>query len=180
MIKINRRGYGSHSFLNEYIEKNKVQKILEIGVDTGENATAMVQSAARNFAPEEIEYYGFDTFMGKNNNQLERVKKKLFETGCRFELYKGDSTETLPRKIGDLPKMDLIFIDGGHAYQVTKSDWENSKILMQDHTAVFFHNYDFSGPRKVVDSIPREKFSVEIFDPPSDCKTGLVKRRNSR
>ncbi|KXA91027.1 hypothetical protein AKJ40_04590 [candidate division MSBL1 archaeon SCGC-AAA259M10] len=153
---------------------------MEIGVDTGDNAVSMVKSAMKNFPPEKIEYYGFDTFSGKNNNQLERVKRRLSKTGCRFELYKGDSTETLPRNIGDLTKMDLIFIDGGHAYQVTKSDWENSKVLMHSNTAVFFHNYDFSGPKKVVDDIPRKKFNVEILDPPSDCRTGLVKTRNNQ
>ena len=42
-------GYGSHSFLNEYIGENRCRKIMEIGVADGENARAMVMVSLRNF-----------------------------------------------------------------------------------------------------------------------------------
>jgi hypothetical protein len=73
--------------------------------------------------------------------------------------------------------MDLIFIDGGHSYPTVKSDWENSKSLMHNKTAVFFHNYNFSGVKQVVDNIPREQYQVEIIDPPSDYPTAHVKKK---
>ncbi len=72
--------------------------------------------------------------------------------------------------------MDLIFIDGGHSYSTVKSDWENSKSLMHQETAVFLHNYDFPGPRRVVDNISRSNYLVKVIDPPSDCKTALVQK----
>jgi hypothetical protein len=63
-MRSSRSGYGPHSFLNDYISKNKCKKIMEIGVADGENARTMVMVALRNFSPEEVEYYGFDFFGG--------------------------------------------------------------------------------------------------------------------
>ncbi len=149
---------------------------MEIGVADGENAREMVRVASRNFPAEEVEYYGFDTFGGKDDSQMEQVRQKLEKTGCEFRLFKGDSVETLPKIVKNLPKMDLIFIDGGHSYPTVKSDWENSKNLIHDETGVFFHNYDFSGPKRVVDNISREEYQVKIIHPPSDCRTAMVKK----
>jgi predicted O-methyltransferase YrrM len=170
-------GYGSHSFLNEYISENRCRKIMEIGVADGENARAVVMVALRNFSPEEVEYYGFDFFESDDDSRLGQVRKKLIETGCKFELFRGDSVETLPMEVKTLPKMDLIFIDGGHSYATVRSDWENSRSLMHDETAVFFHNYDFSGPKRVVDNISREEYQVKIIHPSSDYDTALVKKK---
>ena len=179
-MRFSRRGYGSHSFLNEYISKNRCKRIIEIGVADGENARAMVMVAVRNFSPEEVEYYGFDLFGGNDDSRMEQVRRKLRETGCKFKLFRGDSVETLPREVETLPKMDLIFIDGGHSYATVKSDWENSRSLMHDETTVFFHNYDFSGPKRVVDNISREEYQVKIIHPSSDADTAFVKKKVER
>ncbi len=176
-MRSGRLGYGSHSFLNEYISENKCKRIMEIGVADGENARAMVMVAMRNFSPREVEYYGFDLFGGSDDSRMERVRHKLKGTGCKFKLFRGDSFETLPRAVKTLPKMDLIFIDGGHSYATVKSDWENSRSLMHDETAVFFHNYNFSGPRRVVVNIFREEYQVKIIHPSSDYDTAFVKKK---
>jgi len=126
-----------------------------------------------------VEYYGFDTFGWNGNSQMKKVRRKLEKTRCTFRLFKGDSVETLPHALKNLPMMDLIFIDGGHSYETVKSDWENSKSLMHSDTAVFFHNYNFSGPKRVVDDISKEEYEVEIIHPPMDCATAFVKRRSS-
>jgi hypothetical protein len=149
---------------------------MEIGVADGENARRMVMVASRNFPAEEVEYYGFDTFGGKNDSQIRRVREKLEKTGCQFKLFKGDSVKTLPKVVKSLPMMDSIFIDGGHSYETVKSDWENSKSLMDSETAVFFHNYDFSGPKRAVDDIRRKEYRVEIIHPPLDYATALVRK----
>ena len=92
-------------------------------------------------------------------------------------LFKGDSVETLPKEVKTLPKMDLIFIDGGHSYATAKSDWENSRFLMHNETAVFFHNYDFSGVKRVIDNISREEYQVKIIHPSSDYDSAFVKKK---
>ena len=167
-----------HPFLYEYIRRNSCKKIMEIGVADGENARKMVTVASENFRVEEVEYYGFDVFGRYNDFHMQRVRQKLHQTGCQFRLFKGDSVETLPEIVKQLPVMDLIFFDGGHSFLTVKHDWENSKTLVSDKTAVFFHNYDFPGPKRVIDNIPRDEYSVKILTPPSDSRTALVKKRS--
>jgi deoxyribodipyrimidine photolyase len=151
---------------------------MEIGVADGENARKMVTVASENFPAEEVEYYGFDVFRWNNDFQMQQVRQKLRQTGCQFRLFKGDSVETLPEIVKQLCVMDLIFIDGGHSFLTVKSDWENSKALIADKTAVFFHNYDFSGPKRVVDNISRDEYWVKILNPASDSRTARVKKRS--
>jgi len=168
--------YGSHSFLNEYIRRNNCKRIMEIGVFNGDNARRMVEVAIQNFPPDDVEYYGFDFFVGSKSQQ---VGQKLEKTGCKFKLFKGDTIYTLPEAVKTLTKMDLIFIDGGKSYTEAKSDWENSKTLMHDGTAVFVHNYKFSGVRRMVDNIPRDKYQVKIIHPRLDSETALIKKKRS-
>jgi predicted O-methyltransferase YrrM len=72
--------------------------------------------------------------------------------------------------------MDLIFIDGGKTFAEAKSDWENSKTLMHDGTAIFVHNYEFSGVRRMVDSIPRDEYQVKIICPSSEGDVAYIKK----
>ena len=149
---------------------------MEIGVLNGENAKTMVEVAIQNFLPEEVEYYGFDFFDGYS---FDEVEQKLEKTGCRFKLFKGDTADTLPKAIKTLPKMDLVFIDGGKSYSEAHNDWAYSSILMHDKTAVFVHNYDFSGVRRMVDNIPQDEYQVEIIHPLHDSDTAVVKKKIS-
>ncbi len=168
--------YGSHSFLNEYIRENTCKRIMEIGVYTGENARTMVEAAIRNVPPDEVEYYGFDFFMG---TKLREVRQKLEKTGCKFKLFKGDTVNTLPKAVTTLPKMDVIFIDGGKSYTEARSDWKYSKTLVNDGTAVFVHNADFSGVRSMVDSISRSQYRVKVFRAPFEGEIALIKKKTS-
>jgi predicted O-methyltransferase YrrM len=144
---------------------------MEIGVLNGENAKTMVEAALQNVAPTAVEYYGFDYF---NRSQFNEVQSKLEKTGCTVALFQGDSTSTLPKVLQTLPKMDVIFIDGGKTRTEAFSDWEASKTLMHDRTAVFVHNYEFSGVRWMVDHIPRDAFQVTILHPLGDAATACI------
>ena len=166
--------YGSHSYLNEFIRENRCRKILEIGVYNGENARSMVETAIQNVPPYEVEYYGFDFFSHINTS---RVGRRLDETGCRYRLYKGNTMDTLPEAVKTLPKMDLIFIDGGKSYREAWSDWENSLLLMHGRTGVFVHNVNFSGVGRMVDEIPRNRYEVEVFYAPSEGSVALIKKK---
>jgi predicted O-methyltransferase YrrM len=167
--------YGSHPYLNEYIRKNNCRKILEIGVYTGENAVRMVEAALENVAvPGEVEYYGFDFFW---DSSADRVGRKLEALGCTFELFEGDTLETLPVAAASLPKMDLIFIDGGKSFREAMSDWENSERLLHDGTGVYVHNAGFPGVRRMLDRVSRAKFQVEIFRVSSEGRVALITRR---
>jgi len=166
--------YGSHTFLNEYIQNHRCRRIMEIGVLNGDNARTMVEAALTNVPPEEVEYYGFDFFRGYSSQEVER---KLRETGCTFTLFKGDTMNTLPQAVKTLPHMDVIFIDGGKSYREATSDWDNAKTLMHEGTAVFVHNYDFPGVRRMVDTISRDVYQVKIIRARFDSDTALITKR---
>lgn len=168
--------YGSHSYLNEYISEKNCRKIMEIGVYNGENAVRMVEAAIQNVPPQEVEYYGFDFFSYYSSSE---VGRKLEKTGCKFRLFEGNTLETLPKAVKSLPKMDLIFIDGGKSFKVAESDWENSKFLMHDGTGVFVHNAGFSGVRRMVENIPRDKYQVKIFRAPSEGSIALIRKKTN-
>ena len=146
---------------------------MEIGVFNGDNAKSMVETAIQNVPPDNVEYYGFDLFADYSSRQVER---KLEKAGCKFKLFEGDTVDTLPNAVKTLPKMDLIFIDGGKSYAEAESDWENSEALMHNGTAVFVHNYGFPGVRRMVDRIPRDKYQVRIIHNSSEGEIALIKK----
>ena len=144
---------------------------MEIGVLNGDNAKTMITAAFQHFAPGDVEYYGFDFF---HRWQFIDVQSKLEQLGCTVSLFRGNSTVVLPKVLHTLPKMDVIFIDGGKSRAEASSDWEASQTLMHDHTAVFVHNYEFVGVRWMVDHISREAFQIAILHPPGDAATARI------
>ena len=144
-----------------------------MGVYNGDNALSMVKAALKNHPASEVEYYGFDFFHSYNTD---RIGKKLDETGCRHFLFEGNTLDTVPKAAETLPKMDIIFIDGGKSFREAWSDWEGSSKLMHEGTGVFVHNVGFSGVGRMVDKIPRDKYMVELFYPRFEGKVALIRR----
>lgn len=56
----------------------------------------------------------------------------------RHTLVAGDSTQTVPRFARENPglRFDLVFIDGGHSYEVARADIANMRPLCTTSTAV--------------------------------------------
>lgn len=138
----------------------------------------MLNEAKKFCRPDEITYYGFDLFEEMTKDKFEEelskfppaqdeVLQKLKQTGANIRLYKGNTLITLPRVADSLPKMDFIFIDGGHSIQTIENDWCYAQELMGENTIVIFDDYYFDkndvGAKTVVDKIDRTRFSVEIL-----------------
>lgn len=147
---------------------------MEIGVYNGENAFSMIKTAIKHSPAEEVEYYGFDFFY---NYSTEQIGEKLETLGCRYRLYKGNTMDTVPEAAESLPKMDLIFIDGGKSYREAWSDWMGSSRLMHEGTGVFVHNVGFSGVGRMVDDIPRDRYDVEVWNAPSEGRVAQIRKK---
>jgi predicted O-methyltransferase YrrM len=164
--------YGSHRYLNEYITMHKCRRLMEIGVYDGENAVTMIKTALKNHPPDRVEYYGFDFF---NYHSKEEIAEKLDPLGCRYRLFQGNTLDTVPDASIQLPKIDLIFIDGGKSYREARSDWLSSARLMHGDTAVFVHNAGFSGVNRMIDDIPRDRYVVDVFHSASEGRVAQIK-----
>jgi hypothetical protein len=151
---------------------------MEIGVLSGDRAVEMINAAAKYNNAHEISYYGFDLFekmddekyrkeVSKQPLGIDEIKDKLQETGAHINLYKGDTIDVLPQKWMELPKMDLIFIDGGHSVETIENDWLYSSKLMGPNSAVIFDDYwhdrNDAGAKTIIDSINAEVYNVELL-----------------
>jgi len=144
-------------------------RFLEVGVGRGDSLRIFLRSAASR-GINDVEYYGFDTFdegpppdetaflnariessttsdrFWKMHNAGEEAVRAIASefpgTRCLVKLFKGNSRNTLPQHAGDLPSMDLVFIDGGHSYQTVKSDWTNIRPLLRDGSIVVFDDFN--------------------------------------
>ncbi len=166
-----------YKYLCKTVKENKARKIMEIGTWTGIHALEMIEEAKKNFKPEEIEYYGFDLFEMLDENtstkefsipppSFKEVEEKLKKTGVHINLYKGYTKDTLAEQVGKLPKMDFIYIDGGHSVETIENDWRYAEMFMGKNTVVIFDDYwnkDDAGCKKIIESIDSNKFDVEIL-----------------
>ncbi|NQE45989.1 Glycosyltransferase AglE [ANME-1 cluster archaeon GoMg2] len=166
-----------YKYLFEIIKNNKCKKIMEIGTWNGEHAFRMIEEAKKHFPPDEIHYYGFDLFELLDNKTaleefakmpptLETVREKLEKTNAKIHLYKGYSKDTLPKEVNELPKIDFVFIDGGHSIETIANDWKYVQKVMDEKTIVIFDDYwnrKEEGCKKVVEDINKNKFNVRIL-----------------
>lgn len=159
------------------------QNILEIGTYNGNTAVALITIAKRYEPPEAIHYYGFDLFEHLDEETLRREHSKkpsrtmdavrafiIGETGIsqkQVHLYQGFTHKTLWENLPGLPKMDFIFIDGGHSFETVENDWRACKELMSEDTVVVFDDYyQFEyGPRIVIDNLDTVLYDIEFLQP---------------
>lgn len=165
--------------LTATIDRHRCRRILEIGTWNGRHALQMIEAARRHHAADAVEYYGFDLFEWLDEEKLRReiskmppprddVEARLRATGAQVRLFQGDTVETLPAALPELPKMDLVFIDGGHSYETVASDWNHVRRLMHPGTVVLFDDWwndPEAGTDRVVAKIDRNLYEVEVLEP---------------
>ena len=148
--------------------------ICEIGTNDGINAVRLYQRASQY--SNDVEYFGFDLFESIDNVTFmkefsltvptkKEVDQFLGRKGVRKRhLFSGNTMESLPREKERLPKMDLVFIDGGHSEETVASDWENVKHLLHEKSVVYFDDYPNWGIGPVVDGIDSGLWDIEVME----------------
>lgn len=133
-------GPARYAQLLKLVQHYNAESVVETGTWNGGRAIQMAEAAFAN-GKEQFTYTGFDLFEEatdetdqkelntKAHNSYEAVSNRLREYQKRkaeegkifnFAIYKGDTNTTVPEVA---PEADLAYIDGGHSYGTTKSDW---------------------------------------------------------
>ena len=132
-IKVN-EGYsqqvkGQVDFLKNIVNDKSINNVMEIGFNAGHSAELFLSSNKN------INLVSFDI---GDHNYVKLGKQFIDKTyPDRHTLIIGNSLDTVPEYFKkENKKFDLIFIDGGHKYDVAKGDLLNCKNLAHDKTIV--------------------------------------------
>lgn len=137
--------------LIEILQKYNIQSILEIGFNAGHSSELFLKNSNATVVSFDI---GLHDYVKDGKAFIDLTYPN------RHELIIGDSTQSLPLYLSQYPdkKFDLLFIDGGHSYEVAKADLENCRkfahensIVIMDDTVIHkrSHQAYTIGPTKI-------------------------------
>ena len=171
--------------LTASIAETGAARIVEVGTWNGSRAIQMAEAA---FAAgvKSVSYVGFDTFEGGNDrvheghtkphadswivtNRLNNYSQLMSRKGLHFafSLIKGNTLKTLPASPAVVADCTFAYIDGGHSYETTKSDYECLKhvpFVVFDDVIVNEEEGAPEGPRKVMKEIEGQKRIITSGD----------------
>jgi len=149
--------------ISEYLEKRNVNIVEGYSQEVPEQINTLIEiTKTPNINVMEIGFnagHSADIFLGNNNllnltsfdlghhNYVSIGKEYIDKTyPNRHTLILGDSKITLPKFIDENKntKFDVIFIDGGHYYDIVKSDLENSFYLSHADTIIIMDDTMYS------------------------------------
>ena len=147
--------------------KSSLNNIMEVGFNAGHSAELFLQNT-------NAYVYSFD--LGVHFHQYLKQGKRFINSVYpnRHTLVLGDSTKMIPHFIknnNNKIRFDLIFIDGGHDYDIALSDIVNSKKLANENTILIVDDIIKNpaleaahtiGPTAVWTKLINEHFITEI------------------
>lgn len=178
-----KKGPQRYAQLIDLIRQTRPAIVAEIGTWNGGRALEMAQAAPG------LKYYGFDLFECasdatdaeeknvKPHHRMDSVLDMLLKQGVDATLIQGNTRETLPQFIAYNPhiKADIVYIDGGHAVETIRSDYEHAKQMLAPGGAIIFDDYysdmpeeelDRWGANRIVDELPSgDVLILPIIDP---------------
>jgi predicted O-methyltransferase YrrM len=120
------------------INNPNIKNVMEIGFNAGHSAEIFLQNN------KELTLTSFD--LGSHN--YVNTAKEYIDANYpnRHSLILGDSRKTIPMYLENNKhtKFDIIFIDGGHDYEIAKADMENCFHLAHENTIVILDDTIFT------------------------------------
>ncbi|AQT79313.1 hypothetical protein B1R94_08590 [Mycolicibacterium litorale] len=118
------------SYLANLVPRTGARLIGEIGFNAGFSSFAFLSASP------DTQVVSFDLGEHGYSKLAKQLIDKKFPN--RHTLVVGDSTKIVPDYKSTHPdlRFDLVFIDGGHQYEVAKADIENMRAFCTEKTAV--------------------------------------------
>ena len=120
------------------INNPNIKNVMEIGFNAGHSAEVFLQHN------KELTLTSFD--LGSHN--YVNAAKEYIDANYpnRHSLILGDSRKTIPMYLENNKntKFDIIFIDGGHDYEIAKADLDNCFFLAHKDTIVILDDTIFT------------------------------------
>jgi len=97
------------------VYRRRIQRIIELGVGTGERAVRLIEVAGQHLPVSQVLYTGIDPFEARNPDDgpgitLKRAYRLLHATGARVRLVPGDPLSVFSAMANDLGVADLVLI----------------------------------------------------------------------
>lgn len=136
-----------YDFLLQHIKENNFKNYLEIGLGGGQTMGFLM----KNISDPDFVFYGVDPFVAHNNLHWmgRRFKQEAFDTnrkqveklfedkrGIFYNMFSHDAAKEFEDK-----SLDIVFVDGNHAYQYVLEDLEDWYPKVKEGGIFCGHDY---------------------------------------
>jgi hypothetical protein len=144
------------------IRKQRVRRIVELGIGTARRAARMIEVAGLQFPPSGVHYTGVDLFEARGPSDgpgttLKAAHRLLARTGARVQLLPGDPLSALSRAANSLGGSQLVIISAGHRPDALARAWFYLPRMLDRGSCVLIEKPGGRAGEPSIQRVPREQ-----------------------